>query len=491
VISIMTMSSRPMKMSLKLANKPGETNKSEQTSQAAMAEKMSDYDGSRKAFDKNKDSLNRINSFSMQQFEKDNNGDEKDNKPQGQQFVDKRVPYKPHGDHDHQQVSNQPSAETTTIQRNETEMNSGRSKEDFVSMSADKAHVDVGGTGTATETSTSRATPRSQQPQANESLKSGAKNDAAQNALESARSAASGMGSPTPSMLTRTNSFAEKAFTSASVEEKDTVLLMGSTWVAMLIAGIESVPLAFSLLSADPKHYKSDKTIFPFVYVNAKFEIDYGYVRENIIGRSYKYLFRKTNKTAEKSARVNPNSLNLGDGVSYVDVDDDDLDERASNCDELGDQDPSGQSNDALTEAQEKAHKDALDQSLLEARGKVIDVFFYRGNGKKIKTIICTKPIFDQKNNFRYMMCLSVCMHENTKIGAAAHNTRTGRVRNVSKYQGSNNSSVHGGNNSNSTSSNEGRRKKAEREMVRQVDFAMLVDLMDSLPNKFEDMNLH
>jgi hypothetical protein len=477
IISVMTMSVLPTRMSLRLTNKPSSTElKSNQFRGTSEADKVDEYDKSRKAFNNTKDQLNRVNSSSLNLLVDEHNKTVDEGKMKGN-LVDKRVPYQHHSD----------SKVVVVVGRAESD---GTGSRLIVSSSevpnTDRRTVDEHVADNSSRLASPRATGAAISVSSVQAL------------LKKEGSGPQGP-LPTPALLTRTGSFAEKAFTSASIEEKDTVLLMGSTWVAMLIAGIESVPMAFCLLSADAKHFSSEKTIMPFVYVNSKFEMDYGYVRENLIGRSYKYLFEKANKTASRSSKIDmkkirdatdpDNDTNYipaeNSGVDYDDVVDGVVD-GGDGADSVND----SSSGELFSEVQEATHRRALDESLVEARGKVIDVFIYRGNGKKVKTIICTKPIFDQRNTFRYMMCLSVCMNENVSL-APPSNPST--ARKTSPRRGSNNATAHSGSSSHTESTRQQKKKKrhGEREMARKVDFATLVDLMDSLPNKFEDMNLH
>jgi PAS domain S-box-containing protein len=142
-------------------------------------------------------------------------------------------------------------------------------------------------------------------------------------------------------------SFAHSAFSLTAEENADSlVLLLGSTWLAMLVAGMESVSIAFSLLSVPPsgtpdklavtypvvglasasktasvlsgsqrtgsdnfaefllQSKPSDSSLesnlpelkgdgdVKFVYVNKQFERDFGYRKTEIVGKSHRALFR-------------------------------------------------------------------------------------------------------------------------------------------------------------------------------------------------------
>ena len=75
-----------------------------------------------------------------------------------------------------------------------------------------------------------------------------------------------------------------KAFNSGDTSEMSKILSM-EAWLAVLLAAIEAVPLAFCIASADKQ-----KAGFPLVYVNRQFESLTGYPRAECLGKNCKFL---------------------------------------------------------------------------------------------------------------------------------------------------------------------------------------------------------
>jgi PAS domain S-box-containing protein len=73
-----------------------------------------------------------------------------------------------------------------------------------------------------------------------------------------------------------------KAFNSGDMSEISKILSM-EAWLAVLLAAIEAVPLAFCIASAE-------KRGFPLVYVNRQFESLTGYPRAECLGKNCKFL---------------------------------------------------------------------------------------------------------------------------------------------------------------------------------------------------------
>jgi PAS domain S-box-containing protein len=180
------------------------------------------------------------------------------------------------------------------------------------------------------------------------------------------------------------SSFAEAAFAVKSENPRDDDLLLGSTWLATLIAGIESVSIGFSMLSAAELHPTQGQRVvsasvadsnedrvddFKFVYVNHQFERDFGYSKHELVGDDLAILFctahqEVTDVTLSKSET---NFMNiLRSGVN---------------------------GNMGLT--------------------------FRRKNGKLTHTFVCTKALYNQHGQLRYVMCLSVNIPVNCHIISA------------------------------------------------------------------------
>ena len=82
-----------------------------------------------------------------------------------------------------------------------------------------------------------------------------------------------------------------KAFNSSDMTEISKLLSM-EAWIAVLLAAIEAVPLAFCI-SSGSKQRKG----FPLIYVNRQFETLTGYKRAEVLGRNCNFLH--CNKTEE------------------------------------------------------------------------------------------------------------------------------------------------------------------------------------------------
>jgi hypothetical protein len=78
-------------------------------------------------------------------------------------------------------------------------------------------------------------------------------------------------------------SFTKRAFNSVGIHMKDKALLHGSTWLALLIGGVESCPLGFCIIAADREG-------FPIVGVNSYLERTLGRDRSTLVGSGYEIV---------------------------------------------------------------------------------------------------------------------------------------------------------------------------------------------------------
>lgn len=186
-----------------------------------------------------------------------------------------------------------------------------------------------------------------------------------------------------------TESFAEAAFSSASDDPQDMVLLLGSTWLAMLVAGVESVSIGFSLLSvpcnnrrvtltevtnqlrpnSDTQHDGCND--FRFVYLNRQFERDFGFSKQELVGRSIRSLFCST---AENNIVDNHSRCSYSNAES------------------------------------------ALLRLLRSGINGPHALPLRRRNGRSTRTFICTKALYDQRGVFRYIVCMTVNVPANCGI---------------------------------------------------------------------------
>jgi hypothetical protein len=233
-------------------------------------------------------------------------------------------------------------------------------------------------------------------------------------------------------------SFAEKAF-SMSVLRDNPTLLTSSSWLGQLVATAESLPLAFWLLSINignsskndsnkthfntsrrdsgdlgsvrgivaamqesefgsfnsgtgltprtlhsntkkraPSRKQSGESVKPkseykFVYVNQQFETDFGYSRDSVIGTDYE------NYVLDKTDFVDTHLW--GQIIMF---------HQAIKCGNLNGE---------------------------------FDVMIRRKDDRFVRTYIVTRPFCDQHDNYRYMMCVSVCSrsYAASEMGQALH----------------------------------------------------------------------
>jgi PAS domain S-box-containing protein len=232
------------------------------------------------------------------------------------------------------------------------------------------------------------------------------------------------------------SSFAEAAFAVTSGNPRDDALLLGSTWLATLIAGIESVSIGFSMLSApeirlfervarssvlDSMGNKDDD--FNFVYENHQFERDFGYGKHELVGRNLGVLFRSAH------------------------------------------QDSAGPK---LSES-EKAFMNIIRSGIDGNMGLTLR----RKNGRLTRTFVCVKALYNQHGQFRYVMCLSVNIPVNCHI-------RYENGRDIADSK-TNNSS---GDFTETTGSAE---TALTSHLLAQFNSNALVDLLDLLPSQFVD----
>jgi PAS domain-containing protein len=170
------------------------------------------------------------------------------------------------------------------------------------------------------------------------------------------------------------SSFTDAAFARTTNYPQDRELLLSSTWLATLVAGMDGVSIGFSLLStSEPElthmrqfDLESDRNDPKFVYVNHQFERDFGYGKHELVGNCYEALFSSayladSRLTLDKSEMEFTNIIRSGvDG------------------------------NMALT--------------------------LRRKNGRHTRTFLCTKVLYNQRGQRRYVITLSVNIPVNCRI---------------------------------------------------------------------------
>jgi PAS domain S-box-containing protein len=300
----------------------------------------------------------------------------------------------------------------------------------------------------------SRSTPISLNT-SGKSVVNGLSADARGTAVPSSKKVLTGR-TPTKAQITTLSqtsafpSFAESAFSVTSEDPHDSVLLLGSTWLAMLVAGVESVSIGFSLYSAPPvgvgssigklgkvEHSHEPVTIvnlaknmpvddLKFVYANHQFERDFGYSKQELIGRSYKTLFCSGLRSQQLSIKEQELQKMMMSGVD---------------------------SNMALP--------------------------LRRKNGKFTRTFLCMKALYDQHNVFRYVICLSINVPPNCGI------MYKNRCVDVSDYVGA--AGVHGSTADRVVAADDLTRTAEQVDLIAQFNSDALVELLDSLPVTFVD----
>ena len=93
--------------------------------------------------------------------------------------------------------------------------------------------------------------------------------------------------------LSSSNSCASSAFSCMEKVERHKILLSGS-WLTILIAALEALPICVSLSTAS-----KSRPGFPLIYVNKQFELTTGYSRNEIIGENCKFLQRSHETSVE------------------------------------------------------------------------------------------------------------------------------------------------------------------------------------------------
>jgi PAS domain S-box-containing protein len=161
---------------------------------------------------------------------------------------------------------------------------------------------------------------------------------------------------PSPSTLfpvsTSTMTRVEAAMGNMAPSEVDK-LLSTSSWLSFLISGMETIPIAFTLASADSRTWG-----FPLIYVNRQFELETGYSRSEIIGQNCRFL--------------QPDLVAEDGGES------------------------------------EMAKKAAIGKALSEGRSIAIEVINAKKTGERYLNLLVMKPIFDQFGACRYYVGLCV-----------------------------------------------------------------------------------
>jgi hypothetical protein len=244
---------------------------------------------------------------------------------------------------------------------------------------------------------------------------------------------------PGPSVpLLNFTSFAEAAFAVSSGDPRDCALLLGSTWLATLVAGVESLSIGFSLLSVPEPHLlkclDSDATTadvrkgdLKFVYVNHQFERDFGYSKRELIGRTSKTLFCSSYQDHT------PDPSLLKTESEFLNI-------------------------------------------LLSGLDSCIAMPLRRKNGRHTRTFLCTKALYNQFGHFRYVVCMSV----NIPVDCDIYYGKRSIVADVKPCSSSGEGS--------SEPATEPNRKA---NLMAQFNSDALVELLELLPTEFLDDYVH
>jgi PAS domain-containing protein len=253
------------------------------------------------------------------------------------------------------------------------------------------------------------------------------------NHLQSVQTPVTSSEGPTVPLL-NFSSFAEAAFAVSSNDPRDCALLLGSTWLATLVAGVESLSIGFSLLSVPEPHLTkcSDsprtaadvtKDDLKFVYVNHQFERDFGYSKRELIGRTSQTLFCSSYQDCTPDASL------LKTESEFLNI-------------------------------------------LLSGLDSCIALPLRRKNGRHTRTFVCTKALYNQHGHFRYVVCMSV----NIPVDCDIYYGRRSIVADVKPCSASGEGS--------SASAAEPSRKA---NLMAQFNSDALVELLELLPTEFLD----
>jgi hypothetical protein len=145
-------------------------------------------------------------------------------------------------------------------------------------------------------------------------------------------------------------SFTGKAFTRVGLDPSDRVLLHGSTWLSLLIAGVESCPIGFCMIATG-----KDRFGYPIVAANSYLQKSLGYHKSKIIGSSY--------------------NLMTGTDVS-------------------------------LFTSEMAAQMNQFHHAVEEGTTAIVEIAAKNSRDEYFETIVGMRPVFDQYKKYRYMVML-------------------------------------------------------------------------------------
>jgi hypothetical protein len=234
-----------------------------------------------------------------------------------------------------------------------------------------------------------------------------------------------------PKLNAKMKSFTERAFAQVEVNSDERVLLCSSTWLALLVSGIESCPIGFCIISANSyTHVHSGKSMqshsnlmshsnlhlvahnntdFKISAVNGMFEYVFGRDRKDLVGSSYKILtndpFTHFNNHhgnvvhhsplnashTHHAHHANNNNNNNNNGTNAANGDDQPP--------------PRGQPphHTTIPTSLHSREQNMQDYHNAIAKGEslITDIVVVRSNLKHLHCMVALQPVYDQHNQYR------------------------------------------------------------------------------------------